>query len=37
MSSLMSGASWFWLIAPPVVFLVISFLFYFVFGKERGE
>jgi len=37
MSPEMSGANWFWLIAPPVVFVVISFLHYFIFGKERGE
>lgn len=37
MNPSLSGASWFWLVAPPIVFLVVTFVYYFVTGKEGGE
>ena len=37
MNPCLSGASWVGLLAPPIVFLVITFLYYFGYGKEREE
>jgi len=36
-SPTLSGATWFWLIAPPIVFVIITLAYYFGYGKERGE